>query len=397
MNTRVRSTTRLRDANPVAPEAFRDAASDGLGRATLKTILASPAGPAVQHGMRTGPRDALAHSALRARRRLVSRLRWRLAVPAVAVVAAAAVGAAVAINGTSARPGTGPMPGALAGGSYRLTAFLTVHPAAHPGDVAAVLRQLADTVARQPTPALGPVEYSSRLEWQDVSSHNIPRNLNFHFRQHWRVELWYGASGKYAGRTTVYPGGAVHDTTILPGKGWSARSWAMVNPAALPSDQTALRQALLRLTPDPGYLSPQVVLYSNALMLMSTGPLRPAVRASMLRLMAEVAVKPGQGYRWVDIGRATDWAGRTGVAIGVEQPNYAGPHIWGVQTIILDPNTGALLDVGSAGCTIKAGAIPRTRGDCVPYGYTEYTAPKAVPAYPNFPVTGQAIWADVGW
>jgi hypothetical protein len=47
-----------------------------------------------------------------------------------------------------------------------LVADLTIHPSAHPSDAAAILRQLANTAAKQPAVPLGPVEFSQIKSWE---------------------------------------------------------------------------------------------------------------------------------------------------------------------------------------------------------------------------------------
>jgi len=243
------------------------------------------------------------------------------------------------------------------------------------------------------------VEYSSRLEWQDIGD-NIPRDLNFREHTYWQVELWYGPHGENAGRTTRFtrqqPGGQVLGASVAPARFWVPHEWAAVNPATLPPSPAELRVLLLRLGQPRGYLSRQLVTYSEGLMLMENEPLPPAVRAGILRVIASIAAHPSRGTRFVVLGTATDLAGRTGIALGVEQANNPGPGFQYLTTWIFDPRTGALLDTADAGCKIKLGTIPEVQGDCVPYDYTQYTKATAVPAFPGFPVTPKD-WGDVVW
>ncbi|WP_433184274.1 CU044_5270 family protein [Actinoallomurus sp. CA-150999] len=68
--------------------------------------------------------------------------------------------------------------------------------------------------------------------------------------------------------------------------------------------------------------------------LYSEQPIRPAIAAAALRVVADI---PGLRYD----GTTTDRAARTGVAVSVE---WNGPDIPQRYTLIFDPNTGRLLD-----------------------------------------------------
>jgi hypothetical protein len=139
-----------------------------------------------------------------------------------------------------------------------------------------------------------------------------------------------------------------------------------------------------------------VVFVRNAIRFMSGEPLSPAVHSAMLDVLAQIAAHPGHGYTYVDMGTATDRLGRTGVVIGQEEADDAGPHYVGVQSLIFDPSTGALLDVANAQCEIKMGAIPRTSGQCVPTDYTEFSAPKAVSAVPKYRAHIPGLYTQAG-
>jgi len=366
--------------------------------------------------------------------------RWRprkRLVFGLAVVAAAATALAVALSGVSAPSQP----------SYTLDVFLTVHPQAHPGDAAAVLRRLAARAAAQPARALGPVEYSSNRKW-DFVGNNIPRNLNYFSRKSVTNQAWDAVSGASAIHIVRNSDGKVF-TSSYPATRWSAQMGAWINPATLTDSPLALRRRLLyppglaktsweatyterfrnrhgKLGPPQeiataasasrldivkdirsykklahtyddvitnvqihkvgpfGYLTWQVVFVSNAIRFMSGEPLSPAVHSTMLEVLAQIAANPGRGYTYVDMGTATDHLGRTGVVIGQEQANSAGSQFVGVQSLIFDPRTGALLDVANAQCKIPMGAIPKATGQCVPTNYTEFNLPKAVPAIPRY-------------
>jgi hypothetical protein len=133
-----------------------------------------------------------------------------------------------------------------------------------------------------------------------------------------------------------------------------------------------------------GSLSWQTVFVRNAIRFMTGEPLSAAVHSAMLQVLAQIATHPGRGYTYVDMGTATDRLGRTGVVIGQEEANSGGPHYVGVQSMVFDPRTGALLDVANAQCDIPMGAIPRVTGQCSPTDYTEFGLPRAVSAVPRY-------------
>lgn len=419
---------RLRQSNPVPDDAFDGAARDDLGRAAFERIITGAATPPSELD---GVRRIRARSAPSRPLRSGRGLALRRAVPATAAVAAATA-AAVALSGVSvpSQP------------RYTLDAFLTVYPPAHPGDAVAVLRQLAAQAAAQPAPrALGPVEYSSNRQWEYVGD-NTPLNLNYFTRHSYTNQAWDALSGASAVHIVRNFDGKVF-TSSYPAAKWSAQEGAWINPVTLPASPSALRHRLL-FSPglssdwsatytqhasghphDKGWqvqygevltrsgllenlrlerkachcsltnvriykvgpfgnLTWQVVFVSTAIRFMSGEPLSPAVHATMLRLLARIAAHPGRGYTYVYMGTATDHLGRTGVVIGQEQGNSGGPHAVGVQSLIFDPRTGALLDVANAQCDIPMGAIPRTTGQCTPTDYTEYYAPRAVSAVPHY-------------
>jgi hypothetical protein len=323
----------------------------------------------------------------------------------------------------------------------QLDAVFRAHPATVHGNAAAVLRQLASRAAAQPAPALGPVMYTARRLWEHVGSYT-PRNLNFFSRNYYYQQAWHAADGAAADKTTQYQNGKVQvfgssypPLGTLPA---AITNWA--SPATLPTGPAALRQYLLddparpaalrylrfvtlpaRHTPpprsqaidnwsdgtityavwppghppqgDPGDLAPysvgdlngpRILVSTDAIGLMGAEPLPPAVRGSLLQIVADIAANPGRGYRWVDLGTITDRIGRTGVAVAWENGGFNGPHTIELGVMIFDPHTGALLDTSHAGCAVDLGAVPAARGECVPYDYTELLAIKAVKQVPQY-------------
>ena len=376
MNTRT-AAQRLRDANPVVPGEFDGAAAGPAGRALLQDILASPAaGGARTRRPRFGTGAPVPPGrGIRAR---------RLAVPAVAAAAAIATGAVMILHGVGA-------PRAKAA-PYQLDTFVTVVPAANPGDAAAVLRRLARSAARQPEPALGPVEYTSYTHWQPMGL-KVPLNLGYVPRVHYLTQYWMRLAGGWAQLDTKYPRGTKYGSRF-PSIATNRRYFRWYNPATLPTGDAALRQRMMnppwphntgRLLQEPGLPSAQQDLVGTILRVMEVEPLPPGVRAAMFRLLAGVAVSPGRGYRILDMGTATDRLGRIGVAIALEDANTWGGGLQDVEILIFDPRTGALLDRTGGNCTIKLGSIPRQRGDCMPGDYDQYNVIKAVPRLPSFP------------
>jgi hypothetical protein len=122
---------------------------------------------------------------------------------------------------------------------------------------------------------------------------------------------------------------------------------------------------------------------SNAQDLMSRELLPPAVRASLLRLMADEAGNLGPRVSLADMGTAADRAGHEGVAIGFQAPACV-PAPVALQVLIFDPATGALLAQEFAYCKRPAGAYPAS-GNCRPSSYSQILEIKAVPAIPEWP------------
>jgi hypothetical protein len=222
-------------------------------------------------------------------------------VPAVAAAAAVAAASTVAVLHGAGEPSAKAAP-------YRLDTFMTVVPAANPGDAAAVLGRLAARAARQPAPALGPVEYTSDTLWQPIGL-NVPRNLGFIPRVHYLKQHWMRLTGGWTELQTRYPRGTKYGSQF-PATATNRRYDRWYDPAALPTGDAALRQHLLdppwphgtgRLSQVPGPPSAQQDLAGAIFQVVQAEPLPPGVRAAMFRLLAGVAARPGRGYRVVDM------------------------------------------------------------------------------------------------
>jgi hypothetical protein len=312
-------------------------------------------------------------------------------VPAIAAAAAITAGAVVIFHGAGAPPAKA--------APYHLDTFVTVVPAANPGDATGVLRRLARSAARQPAPALGPVEYTSDTLWQPMGV-NVPRNLGYVPRVHYLKQHWMSLTGGWAQLEAKYPRGTMYGNRY-PATATNRRYARWYDPATLPTSDAALRQHLMnppwphntgRLLHVPGLPSPQQELAGAIFQVVETEPLPPGVHAAIFRLLAGVAASPGRGYRVVDMGTATDRLGRTGVAIGFEVQGGTLPGLQDVVILIFDPGTGALLDNTGGICKIKMGSIPRQRGNCVPGDYDQYNVIKAVPRLPNFPANLRPLY-----
>jgi hypothetical protein len=230
------ASRRLRQSNPVPNDAFRDAASDSLGLSAFADIIIGPAPVTAGRAQASKPAGRS--------RSLAGRLSWRFAVPGVAAVAAAAMAVAVTSSGAAAphQPGGGRV--------YRLDAFLSVHPAAGPRDAAAVLRLLAARAAMQPAQPLGPVEFSSKREWEDVGD-RLPRDFNNLIRNSYSDEAWDAISGATAVRIVRNSDGKAFAGRYLEPGDPALAAWS--NPATLPSSPGALRERLLH---EPQYHPP---------------------------------------------------------------------------------------------------------------------------------------------
>jgi hypothetical protein len=341
----------------------------------------------------------------------------------VALTAALAAGLTL-----TAAPGPGPAPRARqpgGAGIASLVADLTAHPPARPGGAAAVFRRLADAAAAQPSPALGPVEYSQSKDWGlDLGAMHY--NLNYRSHVTDTQQSWMAPEGASLGVTT-YPGGKIPPGVIPvyrsgPSKRGKA-AFAWYDPARLPAGETALRQHLLDMpggfpplvcrhiqSPDKGTepapggnaASGGVVssacqdpvtaiaytIVNRSLELMGSEPLPPAVRASLLRLLADTVLASGPDTSFTDMGTVTDRAGHTAVAVGFQTPAGA-PAPVSLQVLVFDPATGALLGEEYAYCQGRVGSYP-AGGRCFPASYAQLLQIKAVPAIPATPVPSPA-------
>lgn len=380
----------LRESNQVAPGAFADSAGDRLAQATLQNILATSFEqdhPSRRPWARSGPAAPADPERAQAR--------WRFAAPSVIT---AAVAAAVAVTVTLAVGGV-PWPGNPTSRppapANDAALYLTFHQPANPDDAAAVLRALADAAATQPSPALGPVEYAKTLQWGlDLGA--VHYDLNYRAHEQRTDQDWMGPGGASLSVST-YPGGKIPPGIIpVSSNGPNPADsvfWDWYNPATLPADPAALRQHLLSFPPPPCSGGPcynwppprrpaAQEIVNEALNLMSSEPLPPSVRASMLRLMADEAAQQGPDARFTDMGTATDRAGHTGIAVGFEIPEAA-PIPVSLQVLIFDPGTGALLAQEYASCDMQLGASP-VSGQCFLTSYSQYVEITAVPAVPVY-------------
>ncbi|HEX9031789.1 MAG TPA: hypothetical protein VF834_08065, partial [Streptosporangiaceae bacterium] len=282
------------------------------------------------------------------------------------------------------------------------------------------------------------VLYSSYRLWEYVGD-NTPSNLNYFSRHSYSYQAWLALNGASAVRIVRNFDGKVFTSSFPPATSVGMAEREDLNPASIPASPSAVRQWILTELGGPatwsatysqrvsgysrtiqtggydsrsalvtavhqaegqapgtithvrihkvgpfGSLTWQTVFVADAYRFMGDEPLPPAVRSAMLLELARIAVHPGPGYTYVDMGTATDHLGRTGVVIGQEQANSGGPNAVGVQSLIFDPRTGALLDVANAQCDIAMGTIPRATGQCSPVDYTEFGLPRAVSAVPRY-------------
>lgn len=308
-------------------------------------------------------------------------------------------------------------------------------------------------------PALAAVAATATVAavaWEDVGG-KAPRDLYYFNHHSYSHQAWDGLNGAVAVRIVEEADGKVYTSYFpAPKGGFPEAVWD--NPATLPASLSALRKHLLapmasgasapgwsatytqHASGDPhdkgqrlqlgelptrpilmkelrdeekachcaisnvriskvgpyGYLSWQIFLVSTVTRFMSGEPQRPAVRSAMLQLLAQVAAHPGRGYTYVDMGTATDHLGRTGVVIGQEQANSGCSTCVGVQSLIFDPHTGALLDVADAQCEIPMGTIPKATGQCYPTDYTQYTVPRAVRTMPHYQAHNPRLYGQAG-
>jgi hypothetical protein len=297
----------------------------------------------------------------------------------------------------TARPPVGPSLGARVPSGPSLVAALTYDGLpADPGDAAIVLRRLADRAAAQPAPALGPVYYSKVAVWgRDLGRAHY--GLDYRARDTLVIqEEWQGRHADL--HITRYPHGKA-PPGIIPisrptTKTGNPPGWRAHNPATFPASPRTLWQRFLSLTPNKnmwGPLSPGLRFMSSAFVVMTSEPLPPAVRATMLRLMAGVVAKPPAQYSYIDMGAVTDRAGKRGIAIAQVGPDFVGERGYGrpgspslLIVYIYDPATGALLGSEDADCKGPVTA-QNANASCAPDAYFQYLQVKAVGSVPPAP------------
>jgi hypothetical protein len=408
----------LHESNPVPSDAFPNAAHDQEGQAVLAAIRASA--PVTVTDAPRHPRRSTGRPSIR---------NWKVAVPAVAMTAALAGLLAVMLTATSGtEPGVANPP---ADSSFAtLVADLTVHPSAHPQGAAAVLRQLADAAARQPAVPLGPAEHSVTKDW-GLDLGPLHYNLSYVSHEVSTDYFWLAPDGSNLEYSILPAGESYVPGTIPVGKaGPSAAGkarFAWLDPARLPVNIAALRQHLITGPPSgftggrwvctnagpayetgggdpsapggpysannepacgrPGpFPDPDTkAIETNAQTLMTGEPLPPAVRASLLRVLADSAAQDLPNGHFIDMGTVKDRAGHAGVAIGYQTPDSGPPGTQShLEVLVLDPATGALLGDEDAYCTGPSSSYPAA-GSCTPEGYDQILQVRAVQKIPAPP------------
>lgn len=310
------------------------------------------------------------------------RLTWSLAAAAAAAVATASAAAA------------------LSAGPFGQVTHN--EPPASAVSAAAVLRQLAAKAATQPTPALGPVLYTSSTRWgTDVAGKPLAGLLD-HLSELGIQHQWVSAAARYF--TVTNPSGK-HLRGHVPSTYTKLDprnnpDWTWHNPATLPANPAALRRHLLSepdrkpadLFTGPS-LTPDETVFTNAFQFMASEPLSPAVRASMLLLIADVVRRSSHDF--VVLGTVTDRAGHRDVAIAGESDEmwaasplsskWAHAHMTSTQLVIyfFDPVTAGLRAYEYATCTGRVSTFKVANARCAPNIYEEFLAVKAVPSLPR--------------
>lgn len=290
-------------------------------------------------------------------------------------------------------------------------AFGRVHksPPASTGDPAAVLRQLADKAAMQPVPAVGPVLYTNDARWGQPTGKQHNGLLDLHELD--SEQEWVSAAARYMIETepsathlraSVFSSYAKFDPANNP-------EWKWHNPATLPADPVALRRHLLsepgsksgakaggtRLTIIPPPLTRDETVLMNAFQFMSSEPLRPAVLASMLRLLADIVQRSPHDF--AVLGTVIDRAGHRDIAIGGESneiwafsalarsPTWVRAHTTATQLVVyfFDPVTGALRAGEYATCSGHVSTFAMASARCAPNSYEQFDVIKAVRSLPR--------------
>jgi len=343
--------------------------------------------------------DALAMlAAVRARtsaRQVINRRRRTWSLAAAAAVSVAVACAAAILSGAFGR-------------------VMHNSPPANTGDAAAVLRQLADKAAMQPVPAVGPVLYTNDARWGQPTGkqHNglldLPDELDME-------QQWVSAAARYLTETSPsekHLHGSVPSsyTKFDPANN---PEWNWHNPATLPADPLALRRHLLsepgaksggksgakaggtRLTIILSPLTRDQTVLMNALQFMSSEPLRPAVRASMLRLLADIVQRSPHDF--AVLGTVIDRAGHRDIAIAGESneiwavsalapsQTWVRAHTTATQLVVyfFDPVTGGLRAGEYATCSGHVSTFAMASARCAPNSYEQFGVIKAVRSLPK--------------
>ncbi len=259
-------------------------------------------------------------------------------------------------------------------------------PAASPASAAAVLRQLAVSAAVQPSPALGPVLYAKEALWGAGAGNQRTVAVQ---------QEWVSAAARYFVAGT---GRAPASYTKFDPR--NNADWHWRNPATLPANPAALRRHLLSA---PGSkaagpaarppVTPDETVFASAVQFMATEPLRSTVRASMLRLMADIAQRSAREF--VVLGTVTDRAGHRDIAIAAQSSRVwtfsSKLQAWKlVQTrstdmvvYLFDPVSGGLRAQEYATCTGPASTEVMAAARCASDGYEQYIVARAVRSLPR--------------
>lgn len=321
------------------------------------------------------------------------RLTWSVAATAATAVAAVFVAAVVSAGAFGRATHNG--------------------PPASASSAAAVLRQLAAKAAVQPTPALGPVLYAKNAIWAPDPEAGMRRNGMPVVDELNTQEEWVSASTRFL--VVTYPPGKRVHTVGQPFRSWpygenvsldpmNNQDWNWRNPATLPANPAALRRHLLgepgakapsgepKTNPRP--LTPDETVFSNALQFMVSEPLRPAVRAAMLLLIADIVRRSSD--KFVVLGTVKDRAGHGDIAIAGESneiwafaplstslhPVHA--HTSDTQLVIsfFDPGTGWLRAREYATCSSPVSTFKQANARCTLASYEQNIVTEAVRSLP---------------
>jgi hypothetical protein len=272
---------------------------------------------------------------------------------------------------------------------------------------AAVLRWLADRAAAQPTPALGPVLYIKTANW-GIDFRRRHGGLNYRSRDFDIQRQWTSAGAQAI--TVTDPNGKLSPGLVPSGytkiDPRNNPLWSWNNPATLPTSLAALRRHLLGHPRKPAGkpaipisrpLGPPIPpsVFGSALELMTTEPLRPATRASLLRLMADGFQRAPRDS--LVLGTVTDRAGHRGIAIAsstrdvmtltrnLKKWKLVRTSSVFLTVYIFDPATGALSGVEYATCNGPVSDLATANARCQPDSYEQFLVIKAVRSVPRQP------------